>query len=61
MAQSVLVIGGDNHRTCHITVYCFSLTDKRSTCENTQDFFVCSLSILSPVLNRNGRKDGRQH
>ena len=31
------------------------------TCGNTQEFFVCSLSRLSPVVNRNGRKDGGQH
>ena len=30
----------------------------RRTCGNTQDLFVCSLSRLSPVINRNGRKDG---
>ena len=47
---------GDNHRTCHITVYCFSLK-MRHTCGNAQGLFVCSLSRLSPVVNRNGRKD----
>ena len=51
---------GDNHRTCHITVYYFSLKMRR-TCGNTQEFFVCSLSRLSPVVNRNGRKDSGQH
>ena len=30
----------------------------RRTCENTQELFVCSLSRLRPVVNRNGRKDG---
>ena len=30
----------------------------RCTCLNTQEFFVCSLNRLSPVINRNGRKDG---
>ena len=48
---------GDNHRTCHIAVYCFSLRMRR-TCGNTQELFVCSLSIESPVINRNGKKDG---
>ena len=48
---------GDNHRTCHITVYCFSLKMRR-TCGNTQELFFCSLSRLSPPINRNGRKDG---
>ena len=28
----------------------------RHTCGNTQELFVCSLSRLSPVVNRNGRK-----
>ena len=30
----------------------------RRTCGNTQELFVCSLSRLRPVVNRNGRKDG---
>ena len=47
---------GDNHRTCHIMVYCFSLK-MRHTCGKAQELFVCSLSRLSPVVNRNGRKD----
>ena len=46
---------GDDHRTCHITVYCFSLKMRRN-CGNTQEFFVCSMSRLSPVVNRNERK-----
>ena len=50
----------DNHRTCYRTVHCFSLKMWR-TCGNTQEFFVCSLSRLSHVVNRNGRKDGGQH
>ena len=50
---------GDNHRTCYITVYCFSLKMRRS-CGNTQELFVFSLSRLSPVVNRNGRKDDGQ-
>ena len=29
----------------------------RRTYANTQKLFVCSLSRLSPVVNRNGRKD----
>ena len=28
------------------------------TCGNTQELFVCSLSRLSPIVNRNGREDG---
>ena len=51
---------GNNHRTCHITIYCFSLK-MRCIFGNTQEFFVCSLSRLSPVVNRNGRKGGGQH
>ena len=50
----------DNHRTCLITVFCFSLKMRR-TCGNTQEVFVCSLNRLSPVVHRNGRKDGGQH
>ena len=50
----------DDHRTCHITVYCFSLKMGR-TCGNTQEFFVCSMSRLSRVVNRNERKDDGQH
>ena len=42
------------------TVYCFSLKMRR-TYGNTQEFFVCSLNRLSPVVNINGRKDGGQH
>ena len=51
---------GDDHRTCNITVYCFSLKMRR-TCGNTQEFFVCSMSRLSRVVNRNERKDDGQH
>ena len=45
----------DNHKPCHIPVYCCSLKLRR-TCGNTQEFFICSLNRLSPVVNRNGRK-----
>ena len=38
---------GDNHKTCHTTVYCFSLK-MRPTWGNTQ---VCSLSRLKPGLH----------
>ena len=31
------------------------------TCGNTHKFFVCSLSRLSPVVTRNGKKGGGQH
>ena len=41
---------GDNHRTCHIPVYCFSLKMRR-TCWNTKEFLVCSLSRLKPGLH----------
>ena len=51
---------GDNHRTWCITVYSFSLK-MRSTSGNTQEFLDCSLSRLSPVVNRNGRENGGQH
>ena len=44
MASPVLVI---NHRTCHLTVYCFSLKMLR-TCGSTQ---ACSLSRLKPGLH----------
>ena len=49
---------GDNHRTCHITVYCFSLKHAVYLRQYTR---VLSLSRLSPKVNRNGRKDGGQH
>ena len=38
---------GDNHRTCHITVYCFIIKMRR-TCGNTQ---ACSFSRLNPGLH----------
>ena len=50
MAWPVLVMG-----------IIIELAKLRRTCGNTQDFFVCSLSRLSSVVNRNGRKDGGQH
>ena len=50
---------GDNHRTCHTTVYCFSRGNVVYLWEFTE-FLVRSLNIILLVLNRNGRKDGGQ-
>ena len=51
---------GNNRRTYHITVHCFSLQKMCCTLGNTQKFLVCSLNRVQLVLNRNGRKDGGQ-
>ena len=53
---------GDNRRTCHLTVYCFSPENVVYLWEYTfyTKFLVCSLNRVQVVLNRNGRKDGGQ-
>ena len=43
---------GDNRRTCHVTVYCFSPENVVYLWENTKVF---SLNRIQLVLNRNGK------